>query len=474
MGALLLAAAPDLASAATQPSTTSTITPHLYGIAVYPGYSEQTQIGLRASGGSGITEFDNLRVTVDTSKLPAGATLSIASVFASQCTTSTGSVVCSATEPVPLTYVVDGEFFFNGGLYVTVGAAADASYGLGSLTVSATADGLTGMSTSAPVGIAEPVKLVTDQKTLFTGPPGSTYSPQWTTTNVGATTVHRMSLLIQSDRGFNLTKHYSNCLYDSSSVVCTFDNDLAPGVTYEVSEPVTVQIAADHEAPFRGFTFADWLTPLDVSRVSTGGGTPGTDGPLGLVVQSTQAPAPPLTQSDLPQTVSGPRPETLVDVNVTGVNPADLAAIGTSVPGPSWGGPVAITVGVFNQGPAAATIYRAPDGLTLATVTLPTGTTATAVPLECAPYVSGAPDWQHPGKPGFGKYDCLVVQGLAVDQNHPLPFTVQVPAGSAPRVGSVTVLDGANPAGNAASIVITPQLLGRQHGTPDPTPIPRR
>jgi hypothetical protein len=360
-------------------------------------------------------------------------------------------------------------------LFIDLTAAADATYGLGSLTVSATADGLTGASRTVPVGIAEPVKLAAGPNTSFTGPPDSTYAPQWTVTNEGSTTVHRVSLSLGSDLGFNPTKHYSNCQYYlSSAAVCVFDNDLTPGVTYEVSEPTIFQIAADHKAPFHGATTADWLTPLDLSTNTTVGGTPGTDGPLNLVVQSDQAPAPPLTQPDLPQTDHNNLGFTDADVWVSGVNPADLAAIGTSVPAPSWGGSVAVSVGVFNQGPAVASMSRSGDPLTDVTVTLPNGTTATAAPLQCAPYVSGQPDWQQPGKPGFGQYDCAVYQNLAVQQTYPLPFTVHVPPGPEPLQGSVTITDDANPAGNTASIVITPQVLGRITAPPTRPTLPRR
>jgi hypothetical protein len=482
-GALLLTAAPDLASAATQPSTTATITPYLHGIAVTPGGGSSEAFNSRVSNGYGFTEVDNLTVTMDTSKLPAGASLGVGSDVDWQCTTSTGSVVCSATKPFPLGYQVGFKYADTESPTIYIRAAAGAGYGLGSLTVTDTADGLTSVSTTVPVGIAEPVKLVAANPATssFTGPPGSTYSPQWTVTNAGTTTVHRVSLLIQSDLGFDLAKHYSNCRYYPASeevvpetpvagAICTFDNDLAPGVTYGVS--VTVAIAADHEAPFQGLTEAEWHTPLDLTTVANVGGTPGTDGPLNLVVQSTQAAAPPLTQPDLPQTGSY-HTDTYVNVTVTGVNPADLAAIGSSVAGPQWGGSVAITVGVIDQGPAAATINRSVNGLTDVTVTLPAGATATAVPLECAPYVYGGPDWQHAGKPGFGEYDCAVYQELAVHQTFPLPFTVRVPAGAAPLVGSVTVGDNGNPADDTASIVITPQVLGRQGGAPGP-PMPRR
>jgi hypothetical protein len=482
-GALLLAAAPDLVTATaeastTQPSTTATINPYLNGIAVSPGGdlpNGSGSINLNVTGAPGITQLANLTVTLGTSKLPAGATLTMSSPFQWQCTTSTGSVVCAATGQVPVSYDLRSNFYYvSTNLFFDVTAAADAGYALGSLTVSATADGLTGGSTSVQVAIAEPVQLTTGPFTSFTGPPGSTYSPQWTVTNAGSTTVHGVGLYIEGDPGFDLTKQYSNCRYPQPSVAfCTFDNDLAPGVTYEVSEPTTVRIAANHVAPFLGATVIGWYTRFDLSADLVVSGAPGTGGPLGLVVESTQAAAPPLTQPGLPQTVPDFVGGTHVDVTVSGVNPADLVAVGASVPVSTWGGSVGLAVGVTNQGPAAASMSRSGDPLTGVTVTLPTGTTAAAAPLDCAPYVSGQPDFQQLGKPGYGKYDCLVYQNLAVQQNYPLSFTVQVPAGTTPLVGSVTITDDANPAGNTAPIAITPQVPGRQVGPPGP-PMPRR
>ena len=72
-GALLLAAVPNLASAATQPSTTqpsttqpsttATITPYVHGIAVSPGTGSSEPFNLRVGVGSGLSEVDNLKVT---------------------------------------------------------------------------------------------------------------------------------------------------------------------------------------------------------------------------------------------------------------------------------------------------------------------------------------------------------------------------------------------------------------------------
>jgi hypothetical protein len=481
IGALLLAAVPNVASAATPPSTTrpsTAATMHLFlnGIAVSPGGDVADEpLMLEITDGSGITEVDDLTVTLDTSKLPAGTTMTLFNPNQWPCSTPTGSIVCTAPGPVPVTHSIGNPFWdVNMLLSVDVSAPPNAGYGLGSLAATATMAGLASATRTAPVAIAQPVDLVANPTTSFTGPPGSTYSSQWTVTNAGPSTVHGVTVSIESDAHFDLTKQYSNCQYYSPNVaICRFDNDLMPGETYTVSEPVSVRIAADHVAPFHGATEVDWLTPFDRSADSTAAGTPGTGGPLGLVVRSTQAPAPPLTQPELPQTDPNFLGSTFVDVTVSGVNPADLAAIGSSASVSSLGGSVAITVGVTNHGPAVAALSRSGDALTAVIVTLPTGTTAAAVPDNCAPFISGIPNWQRAGAPGFSEYECLVFQDLAVQQNYPLPFTVQVPAGPTPLQGSVSVMDDLNPAGNTASIVITPQVLGRQVGTPAP-PMPRR
>jgi hypothetical protein len=457
--ALALITIPSLAAVTPQVSGGPTIRPYLSGIVVSPGgdtTGRSPSVGFEVTG-LGNTQVHNLVVTLDTGKLPAGATLSIFNAFEWDCATAAGSVVCSSTQPV--------QTFAYGGPSVTLGtylsldiaASASAAFGLGSLTVSATADGLTGLNTTVPVGIAQPVTLTGGPQTSFTGPPGSTYSTRWSVTNAGTTTVHRVTLWINGDTGFDLTKHYSNCLYDpayAAGAYCTFDNDLTPGVTYELSEPVSVKIAANHVAPFLGATEADWLTPLDLSTYGPVASTPGTDGPLNLVVQSTQAAAPPLTQPGLPQTDQGYTYGSYVDVSVSGVNEANLAAVGSSVR-THGNGSVAITVGLTDQGPAAASMSRSGDPLSVMTVTIPSGTTATSVPVECWPYVSGQPDSRQFGMPGFGQYECLVYQNLAVQQSYLLPFTLQVPAGARSYSGSVAISNGATPAGSVAPILIT-------------------
>jgi hypothetical protein len=457
---LLLITIPSLAAATPQASSADTVRPYLSGIAVSPGgdnTGRSSSVGFEVTG-LGNTQVHNLSATFDTSKLPAGATLSIANPFEWNCTTSTGSIVCSATAPFQTNSSGGSTVTINAFLSLDVAAAPDAAYGAGSLTVTATADGLTGQSTTVPVAIAQPVTLTAGPETSFTGPPGSTYSDQFTVANSGTATVHGVRLWLASDMGFDLTKRYSNCVYympDGSGAYCTFDNDLAPGVTYEVSEPVSATIAADHSAPFLGATEAIWVSPLDLSIYQGGEpGTSGSDGPLKLVVQGTQAPAPPLTQAGLPQTDFDFAYFSDILVSVSGVNKANLAAIGDAVRSHP-GGSVTVRVGLTDQGPAAASMSRSGDPLSIMTVTIPSGTTATSVPVECLPYVSGQPDPNLFGLPGYGKYDCQVYRNLGVHESYLLPFTLQVPAGARSYRGSVTISNPGSSAAGTAPIAVT-------------------
>lgn len=482
---LLLISVPSLAAVTTQTSSGNTIRPYLSGIAVSPGGDNTgrgSSVGFEVTG-LGNTLVHNLTATFDTSKLPPGATLSISNPFEWNCTTSAGSIACSATAPSQTNSYGGSTVTLSAYLSLNVSAAPDAAYGAGSLTVSAAADGLTGQSTAVPVGIAQPVTLTAGPETSFTGPPGSTYSDQFSVTNSGTATVHGVRLWLASDAGFDLTKRYSNCIYytpDGSGAYCTFDNDLAPGATYEVSEPVSARIAADHSAPFLGATEAIWVSPLDLSIYQGGGaGTSGSDGPLKLVVQSTQAPAPPLTQAGLPQTDYGFASASDLLVSVSGVNPANLAVIGSRVRVHA-GGSVTIQVGLTDQGPAAASMSRSGDPLSVLTVAIPTGTTATAVPVGCMPYVSGQPDPALFGLPGYSEYECQVYRNLGVNENYLLPFTLQVPAGARSYQGSVTISNPGNSSAGTAPIVVAvaPQVppvepTGRRRPTGAPSwPMP--
>jgi hypothetical protein len=440
--ALLVPGSSAVAVPAASPAATSALSIQLSGVALLPGQTNDAYIAFSINDPS-VRQVRNLQLTLDMSALPNSVTIdsSTAGLFGWDCTTSGTTLRCSAPSSVAVGWDARGAVGdVDAYLDLNVTADAAASVTAGSLTATATATGLSTATSTASFSVAEPVKLVALPDRSLSAPPGTHDAEQWAVTNAGSSTVHGVILTLEG-ASLSFDQHYNDCVYDAANnAACTFNNDLAPGQTYRISAPMGFAIPATHVAPFVDEVVGGWRTPTDLDAgFNPQTGTPGTDPALSLVVQSSGAPAPALTQAGRPQTDQDSLEWTGVGITVTGTNPANLVPVGAATRVTSAGQSVTLPLGVQDLGPATASLSRTGDPITWVTVTVPTNTTATSVPTVCAPVVSGQTVWDESGQPGYPKYFCPAYANLEVGQVFPLPFTVKALLPQASYLGTVGI-----------------------------------
>ncbi len=449
-------------------------------VAVAPGQdtsSEDTQTAIYMTV-PGVT-VKHAAIAFDTSTLPTGATLSFPDGlgFEWTCTTAGAIVTCANSEtlssvPDVFNPEIDLDFIF-----FTITAAADAPFGTGSMLATASGDGLTSSSTSIGVSVAQPVSFTPGADGTFAGAPGSSYSVNPTVTNTGTTTIHGIDIAFDSDYGFNTVNAASNCSYatdgnGSGNGFCHFANDLAPGVTYDLVTPMTFQISADHESPFLGDTEVGWFTPVDRGIAPTGSFAVGAGAPLSLQVKSTSVPAPPVTDTATPQTFANGNAYQSLEITVNGkASSPTFVALGAVAGGMTLNTSTVVSIGVRDTGPAAGALNRSGNALVLIDITSPAGTSVTAVPFTCAPYVSGKVDWTKLGKPGFAKYRCSVHENLPVGGSYLIDFGLKVTAVETAYTGKVEVLDAGDEPENERKVLSTAKitLTSAVVGSPSPS-----
>ncbi|HEY1486856.1 MAG TPA: hypothetical protein VGF84_12185, partial [Micromonosporaceae bacterium] len=228
----------------------------------------------------------------------------------------------------------------------------------------------------------------------------------------------------------------------------------------------------DHEAPFLGLTDGAWSTVADFGPWQGGltGLTAGTGSAFRLDVKSSGTPAPPLTDGSTPQTAPNSNGGTGVEVTVTGNHSPKFVAIGAAGHGLKTGDSTSVTVGVQNTGPAAAATSRSGDPLVFVDVSVPPGTTATAVPVSCTPYVNGKQDFEKQGRPGYAKYRCFVRQNMPVHAKAALAFTLKLTASKTTYTGSVKVYDGGDEPESQRTVLSTARILLNPPASAEPSP----
>ncbi len=258
MAALLLTCS---APSSADDSTTPVLSARLSGGAVTPGQTDaSTSVQFNIADPT-VREVDDLRVTVDTSHLPAGVNLTVSDyAIYWQCSTSDTSITCSRSEPLEVDWYAGARAgYLNDYLPLDVSADPDAKPAVGylSATVNAkdagTGTALNTATDSVLYNVAEPVELTAQPVPTLSGPDGYAFSEQYAVTNTGSTTVHGVALLISTGYTLTGTRH-SNCSYGTtiSYSYCFFKNDLAPGETYMIAAAQGFQIQQTHRAPFTG------------------------------------------------------------------------------------------------------------------------------------------------------------------------------------------------------------------------------
>jgi hypothetical protein len=426
---------------------------HLSGATLTPGQlSVDHSIGFNLSD-STIRQVNGLQVTIDTAALPAGVTADTSNNFFWDCTTASTVIACSYEVTANANWLVySNTSYLDSSFSLTLTAAKGSAPATGSVSVTATADGLNTASTTARYAIARNVYLKGGAPDSLRLKAGDTYQEQFAVTNAGTPAVHGVWLWVDSDRGFNYTTKFSNCRYNAEhQALCYFANDLAPGVTYQVGTPMPFRIKPSHQVPFGGATLGTWYTPLDLTTnfTNTPSGTKGT-GPALTLVAADGTPAPALTKPHALQSDKHYENSSWVDIALTGTNATNLAAVGGAG---AFGTPLA--VGVTDLGAADANMSRSGDSVSSVKITVPTGTKATVVPAACAPIVAGQDDWDNHGAAGYAAYDCPVYQDVLHGRQITFPFTFEPTAAQPTYTGSVTITPNGTPADDTASFTLS-------------------
>lgn len=278
------------------------------------------------------------------------------------------------------------------------------------------------------VTLADLVGLAAEPEVGTSGAPGSTATFAPGVTNTGDKPVQGVvfnagagSLNVEFERRF------SNCLYAPGEFYCTIDDLLEPGKTYVPSEGVPLKILRSAPAPMRTTSGSQYQTAADAVRwveefkVRNPEHVAGTGGPLRLVEKPATARLAGGAQTD---------PEwsddyTTVNVDITGENLPDEAAVGASARG-RVGKVVDVRVGLRNRGPARIDTARmdVPVSYPSVEVTIPSGAAVVSYDDQLC-------------RPSNGTYHCQFGD-LEAGQKSTALFQLSIDT-AGPSTGSVTV-----------------------------------
>ncbi|QGN46020.1 LPXTG cell wall anchor domain-containing protein [Micromonospora sp. WMMC415] len=332
---------------------------------------------------------------------------------------------------------------------------------------------------SSTVTIGEGVDLAASESLALKGAPGTTVKAPLQVENRGQKAANGAVLLVFGSYGLTPSKRYENCEYTSGefdfhAFACTFDTTIAENATVRLDSSFGFTVPADNWAPNTDFGSAIWFTPADweefLSQADLGVefGQKGTEGELKL---ESAAGAQRTPQTD----VDPYNNETWIELQVTGDQKADVAAVGATVNG-EVGSTAPMKVGYVNNGPAAVGTGAA-EGMWVTTyVTLPKGVTAVSAPETCWDVDN---DEVEPGKPGAAVYQCFLNGVLRKGEKAEFAFEVRIDkAGS--QTGEVKLRTGheeleikdLNPANDTAKILVNAAGGGAGGGDGDDPTLP--
>jgi hypothetical protein len=353
----------------------------------------------------------------------------------------------------------------TGAFDVVVRAAKGSPGGEGGLEISFAARDVSSETASSWVRVGPGVDLVAGPSSELSRAPGETFALPLRVEVAGDTPVERPSVFFTDTYALRPTRTFTNCLYVEKRIQsCTFDDALPAGATYSAMMPFLV--GADTAAPDTRSIEATWMTQAeseDFARFLSGhgysGGEPGTEGELTLTGElalrsSVQADTEPRNNSSA------------VSVTVTGRNAYDVAAVGAQVRG-EVGAVRPLTLGFHNAGPAA--LESAGADVALVDVTIPSGTTVTVAPPECAPLVDGVSDPFDGGAAGAAAYRCS--PGSLVYPDFTVNFVFELRIDRARPAEGTILISGAgdrDAANNRAAIVVNGPTPTQNRPAPPP------
>ncbi len=338
----------------------------------------------------------DLKITADLSGIASFAT----AARPAECTGET----CTVTDQKTMTDKGD-----TAGLLLSAKPGATPG-STGTVVFSGTSSDGTVNSVTATVVAGKPDIVVGSLDDHATAKPDSTVDYPIYVGNDGSAPIDGEQVTLDSSAGLDLGSH-SNCVPHSSTdprqaheLLCTFATTLDPGKIYKLATPLGVRVA--HTALYE--TFGYQARMLDAPAPADGGGSaltlvPAGDAPKGLAAAASQY--------------------------VTVDNTADFAAKGDEATGRP-GASVHIDVSVTNHGPASVRELESDDQMGVM-VTIPKGTTTTAVPASCYPWeIDGPGGGKKLGRP---QYICEAPEPFAPGATVSLPFTLKI-AANAPSV----------------------------------------
>ncbi|MEV7869671.1 hypothetical protein AB0P17_27075 [Streptomyces sp. NPDC088124] len=330
------------------------------------------------------------RLSVDVSELAGVAEVT----WPDNCTPSGASAVCD----VPVVPVIGGDY--EDQVFLTVraadGAEADAQ---GRITYEATATGGPDGTLTAPhdsfdttltVG-AGPDLAIEPVADIEDGRPGDEREIPFKVTNNGNRSANGFTAQLYASYGLTDLTRYDACTYTttdgndfapSTKAVCTFDQVLAPGDSFELPEPLTVRLAS-HALNER----------LDIG-VEPGDGAQDID-----------------SQNDY------------VAFQIGAENTADFSVTGDAISGAA-GETATAELTFTNNGPAWLGYLGSGDPVAQVRLIVPEGTTVTGVPSDCYPRTLDG--GYYPKRTGAPRYDCELQYWVLEDTQRTFAFSVRV------------------------------------------------
>ena len=324
------------------------------------------------------------------------------------------------------------------------GAAQDAH---GKLAFSARLDDLPEVTTASTVTIGEGVDLAGVISTPRTVAAGANVDAGLRVSNVGTTPVKSVVLVMLGwDPSLSPGAGFGNCRYGILTV-CTFDDELAAGTTYELTTPMRLKIPADAAAGSRASALGGWYTPADFRELIDTApdldeetlGPKGTGPAVGLRA----VPAKSAARAAASQVDTDPKNNILVSEFVVGGPRTDLAAVGATVTGEP-GDKVPARVGFRNNGPGTLYHWTFENTDPGTRVVVPAGVRAVTVDERCFPLLweGDEPDDITEDLTGASEYLCMLEQGATKAKASSLfDFTVQVRENPSAAAGKVVIND---------------------------------
>ncbi|RSM47974.1 hypothetical protein DMB66_47220 [Actinoplanes sp. ATCC 53533] len=364
------------------------------------------------------------------------------------CATSGAVITCTFTGPSELEPGINLVPLVALQVAAKAGVAQDAD---GKLEFSVRLDDAPAVTTSSTVTIGEGVDLAAVLGTPRTVAPGANVDAAPRVSNAGTKPVKSVVLILVGLDPSLSKDSFSNCRYGFLTL-CTFDDELATGTTYELSAPMRLKIPADAAAGSSAEVFSSWHTPSDfkeligiVSELNDEVfGPKGTGAPVRLrpVPASGAAKRAAANQVD-----TKPENNALIsEFVVGGSRRPDMAAVGATITG-DVGDKVRTRVGFTNNGPGTlyhSTFTNTDPGTH---IRVPAGVKAVGVDERCFPLSSDEefePEDSAEDLTGASEYLCLLTGGTTKPKASALfDFTFQVREKPSAAAGRVTINENA-------------------------------